>query len=575
MLGGAVVVLLVALFLPLGASGGLRAVVRRRSASSPPARSAILLFAADDTGTGIVADAIRRDRWPSSRRSSSWAPGCSPSSSPTGAARDDRAGEYYALLLTAGGGMAFFVAANNLMTLFLGLEWFSICLYILTAIAVERLSGLEASLKYLIVGASARRSCSSGARSCTAPPARSASRRSRPGRRRGRAPVRRRGPGDDHRRPRVQGLRGAVPHVDARRLRGRAHPVTGFMAAATKVAALVLTLRLLVTAFPGEEELWTVALAVIVCISLAWGNLAAIVRRTSSGCSRTRASRTPASCSCRSPRTRSEGAPPLLPDPVRRRMSSGPSPSSPPRARAARAVTSTISPASAGSGPSSAPRWRSFMFGFMGFPPPGSSWGSSTSSPPVSTGESWLAIVGVVATAVSVYYYLNVIRAMYMQPAAAARARPGGRLAAARRPAAGRRDGVRRGRRRLVLRRAAADRPRREARGPLFFLADLARSRMRPAARAGVLICAAPAATAWTAAHRGRAVVSTFRAAARALRRRAARVPFAGHEQCQRRARADRLRRSFVRSTPRSAASTAPNRPRVQRQRNGTATTRT
>ena len=38
------------------------------------------------------------------------------------------------------------------MTLFLGLEWFSICLYILTAIAVERLSGLEASLKYLIVG---------------------------------------------------------------------------------------------------------------------------------------------------------------------------------------------------------------------------------------------------------------------------------------------------------------------------------------------------------------------------------------------------------------------------------------
>ena len=50
------------------------------------------------------------------------------------------------------GGMAFFVAANNLMTLFLGLEWFSICLYILTAIAAERLSGLEASLKYLIVG---------------------------------------------------------------------------------------------------------------------------------------------------------------------------------------------------------------------------------------------------------------------------------------------------------------------------------------------------------------------------------------------------------------------------------------
>ena len=59
---------------------------------------------------------------------------------------------------------------------------------------------------------------------------------------------------------------------------GAPTPVTGFMAAATKVAALVVTLRLLVTAFPGEEDLWTVALAVIVCISLAWGNLAAIVQ---------------------------------------------------------------------------------------------------------------------------------------------------------------------------------------------------------------------------------------------------------------------------------------------------------
>ena len=31
------------------------------------------------------------------------------------------------------------------------------------------------------------------------------------------------GDGDDHRRARVQGVRGSVPHVDARRLRGRAH----------------------------------------------------------------------------------------------------------------------------------------------------------------------------------------------------------------------------------------------------------------------------------------------------------------------------------------------------------------
>ena len=52
----------------------------------------------------------------------------------SGIARRDHVGEYYALLATAGGGMVFFVAPANLMTLFLGLEWFSIALYILCAL---------------------------------------------------------------------------------------------------------------------------------------------------------------------------------------------------------------------------------------------------------------------------------------------------------------------------------------------------------------------------------------------------------------------------------------------------------
>src|SRR5205085_3918800 len=60
---------------------------------------------------------------------------------------------------------------------------------------------------------------------------------------------------------------------------GAPTPVTGFMAAATKTTALVLTLRLLTTAFPQEKQLWTIALAVIVCASLAIGNLAALVQR--------------------------------------------------------------------------------------------------------------------------------------------------------------------------------------------------------------------------------------------------------------------------------------------------------
>ena len=39
-------------------------------------------------------------------------------------------------------------------------------------------------------------------------------------------------------------------------------------------------------------------------------------------------------------------------------------------------------------------------------------------------GWIWLMIVGVVATAVSLYYYLGVIRAMYMRPARSCSSRP-------------------------------------------------------------------------------------------------------------------------------------------------------
>jgi NADH-quinone oxidoreductase subunit N len=60
-LGGAVVVLLVALFLPIGARRPFSAAVAAVCFVAA-AGLAVALFVADDTGTGIVADAIRRDR---------------------------------------------------------------------------------------------------------------------------------------------------------------------------------------------------------------------------------------------------------------------------------------------------------------------------------------------------------------------------------------------------------------------------------------------------------------------------------------------------------------------------------
>src|SRR4029078_11392700 len=60
---------------------------------------------------------------------------------------------------------------------------------------------------------------------------------------------------------------------------GAPTPVTAFMAAATKTAALVVMLRILVTAFPQNANLWTVAVAVIAVCSLVIGNFAALVQR--------------------------------------------------------------------------------------------------------------------------------------------------------------------------------------------------------------------------------------------------------------------------------------------------------
>src|SRR5262249_19553064 len=56
-------------------------------------------------------------------------------------------------------------------------------------------------------------------------------------------------------------------------------PVTSFMSAATKAAALLAAMRLLSTAFPDNTQLWTWAMAGIAVCSLAIGNLAALTQR--------------------------------------------------------------------------------------------------------------------------------------------------------------------------------------------------------------------------------------------------------------------------------------------------------
>jgi NADH-quinone oxidoreductase subunit N len=196
--------------------------------------------------------------------------------------RKEHIGEYYALLAAAGGGMVFLVQASNLMTLFLGLEWFSICLYILCAIEIDRVSSLEAGLKYLIVGSfgsavllfgSALVYGATGELEFGAIA----------------AAIDEQGLVNDGLV--LAGLAMLLAGLGFKASAAPFHmwtpdvyegaptPVTAFMSAATKAVALVLAMRVLVTAFPAEEDLWTLAVAVIACVSLAWGNIAALVQR--------------------------------------------------------------------------------------------------------------------------------------------------------------------------------------------------------------------------------------------------------------------------------------------------------
>ena len=126
-----------------------------------------------------------------------------------------------------------------------------------------------------------------------------------------------------------------------------------------------------------------------------------------------------------------------------------------------------------------------FMLGFAGFPFTGGMIGKFyVFSAAYEAGWWWLIVIGVIATAVSVYYYLAVVRSMYMRPASGARRSRRCRWFASRRSCALGGD-RRRGRShcRHVLLRRAPDRPGREGR-PLA--AVLARAAGRePRARLG------------------------------------------------------------------------------------------
>ena len=350
--------------------------------------------------------------------------------------RDDHVAEFFALLLASAAGMAFFIGAANLITLFLSLEWFSIALYVMCAIDYDLEGSLEAGLKYLVVGSFGAATLLFGSAlvygaTGTVSFAGIASAISSQGL-----------TGDTFV---VVGIALMVAGLGFKMSAAPFHmwtpdvyegaptTVTAWMSSATKVAALLLTFRVMTTAFPDNQHLWGWAFAIIATISLAIGNFAALVQKN--------VKRILAYSAIAQAGFMLIG------------LSTG-------SALGGRALMYYLIPYAAsafGTFAIVAARERElgvpvtldnlagfgwerpflgvamwfFVFGFAGLPLTGGFVGKFyVFAAAYDHGWVWLVIVGVLATLVSLYYYLGIVRAMYMRPAD----RAGDREAAHRRP---------------------------------------------------------------------------------------------------------------------------------------------
>jgi NADH-quinone oxidoreductase subunit N len=342
--------------------------------------------------------------------------------------RRDNHAEYYALLTAAGAGMIFFVGAENLMTLFLGLEWFSLCLYIMCALDTERETALEAGLKYIIVGGFGSAVLLFGSALVYGATSEL-----------GFSQIAGADAGDDAFF--VAGLAmilaglgfkvSAAPfHMWTPDVyQGAPTSVTAFMSAATKTAALVVTLRILVTAFPKDSDIWTIAVAVIACVSLAWGNLAALVqsdvKRLLAFSSISHAGFMLIAIAAGTDRGAEALLYYLVPYSA---MSVGAFAVVAAREREIGLPLKLDGLAGLGwERPLFGAALWVFMLGMAGFPLTGGFFGKLfVFSAAYEAGDWWLVLVGVAATALSLAYYLNVVRWLYMRSGAELRLVPVG-----------------------------------------------------------------------------------------------------------------------------------------------------
>jgi NADH-quinone oxidoreductase subunit N len=188
-------------------------------------------------------------------------------------------GDYSALLLTSVTGMVVLAGATNLITLFVGIELLSIPLYVMCAVDVHRRTSLESGLKYLVIGSVGSATLLYGlafiygATSSTDFDAIASA-------------VGRTGIAGDPLlltgialaaaglafKASVAPFHQWTPDV----YQGAPTPVTAFMAVATKAAAFAIILRFFDVAVHPARGDWDAALAALAVASIAIGNVGAI-----------------------------------------------------------------------------------------------------------------------------------------------------------------------------------------------------------------------------------------------------------------------------------------------------------
>ncbi len=329
-------------------------------------------------------------------------------------------GEVYALILFATAGMILLGTANNLVTIFVGLETMSVALYILTGLVREDEGAVESALKYFLLGAFSTGfflygiALLYGATGTMYLPAMAA--------------------GLQQSGAHVLFSAGvalflvgflfkvsAVPfHMWTPDVyQGAPTPLAGYMSTASKAAAFAALILVLFHGL-GTETNWQPVLALVALVTMVVGNLLALsqnnVKRMLAYSSIAHAGYVLVALSAGTPDGYAGAVYYLL---IYALMNTG-----------AFGVMALLEwdgkegriqtvDSLAGIGfrePLLGVVMAVFMFSLTGFPPLGGFWGKvAVFAPAVDAGLTWLVIVGVLASALSGYYYLRVLFVFWMR----------------------------------------------------------------------------------------------------------------------------------------------------------------